>query len=43
MEFKQSGACLHDLEPLLQVSWYDCKAGQDHEVLSAQAPKVTEL
>ena len=43
MEFKQSGAYLHDSELLLQVSWYDCKTGQDHAVLSVQAPKVTEL
>lgn len=42
-ELKQSVAHLHDSKLLLQVSWYHCRTGQDHEVLSVQAPKATEL
>lgn len=40
MEFKQSGAYLHDSELLLQMSWYDYRTGQDHKVLSAQVPNA---
>lgn len=39
MEFKQSRAYLHDSKLLLQVTWYDFKIGQYHEVLICSGSK----